>query len=130
MNVCVAEGEDSWRLGYMKDSSLRAQESSEKQSCFSYCYLLWVYTSTTFCDELLVSTLTCLQRKDRKQQEATERDMDWCLLFTFRFVSILEVIFPTIFECWSNSTFPCQVQTTNQNLSHEWSEPQLYEMPG
>lgn len=35
MNVCVAEGENSWRLGYMKDSSLRAQQSSENQSCFS-----------------------------------------------------------------------------------------------
>ncbi len=28
-------------------------------------------TSTTFCDELLVSTMTCLQRKDRKQQKET-----------------------------------------------------------
>jgi hypothetical protein len=35
MNVCVAEGEDSWRLGYMKGSSLRAQQTSENQSCFS-----------------------------------------------------------------------------------------------
>jgi hypothetical protein len=41
------------------------------------------------------------------------------IILCFRFVSILEVVFPTIFECWSNSTFPCQKQTTNQNLSHE-----------